>query len=427
MRMKSLLRHSSLALFVMTAAAGSAQAEAIFLSTQLRPLEEAQAMRTEILKGLQGLEYVVEEPAQFPVRMAAEAKTGKHTISLIGALHGELSPLAEKGQLQSLDDLAARLHAAGMPQPVLDLGRLGTDSQQYIPWMQATYVMVAKKEALRYLPQGADIMALSYEELIAWGKAMKTASGQARIGFPAGPKGLMARFFEGYFYPSYTGGVVRSFKSAEAQAGWERFKELWSVTSPSSTNYEFMQEPLLADEVWVAWDHVARLKEALNLMPDNFVVFPAPAGPKGRGYMPVIAGLAIPEGAPDPEKAREIILHLTAPETQLKTAELVGFFPTLEVNLPQGGESGIAQMTAAVDATQKAPDALISLLPIGLGDKGGEFNKVYMDSFERIVLRDEPVPEVLAAQAKVLSDLITTTGAACWSPDAASDGPCPVE
>ncbi len=64
-----------------------------------------------------------------------------------------------------------------------------------------------------------------------------------------------------------------------------------------------MQEPLLGEEVWVAWDHVARLINAVKDRPDDFVMFPAPAGPKGRGYMPVIAGLAIPKGAANREGA----------------------------------------------------------------------------------------------------------------------------
>ena len=110
--------------------------------------------------------------------------------------------------------------------------------------MQATYVMAANKEALQYLPAGADINALTYDQLIEWGKKMAETTGQPQIGFPAGPKGLMARFFQGYFYPSFTGGVVRPFKSADAAAGWEKLKELWAVVNPNSTNYDFMQEPL---------------------------------------------------------------------------------------------------------------------------------------------------------------------------------------
>lgn len=425
--MKRLL---SLAVFASTALALAtpALAQTVFLSTQLRPIEEATAVRQEILNGVDAkVDYVVEEPPQFAVRMEAERQAGKHTISLVGALHGELSPLADKNSLEPLDDLAKTLAANGMPQSLLDLGKLGKSTQQYIPWMQATYVMAAHKDALQYLPEGADINALTYDQLIAWGKKMEEATGQPQIGFPAGPKGLMARFFEGYFYPSFTGGVVRTFRNADAAAGWEKFKELWTVVTPTSTNYDFMQEPLAAGEVMVAWDHVARLKNAISASPDDYVVFPAPAGPKGRGYMPVVAGLAIPKGAPDAAGATKVIEHLAAQDTQLLTAQLVGFFPTLNVQLPEDLDKGVALLAGAVTATQSAKDAVISLLPVGLGDKGGEFNKVYMDSFQRIVLRSEPVADVLKSQGETMAKLMADTKASCWAPDAKSDGPCPVE
>ncbi|SFB31207.1 multiple sugar transport system substrate-binding protein [Rhizobium sp. NFR07] len=408
--------------------AGQAQSQTIFLSTQLRPIEEATAVREELLSGLdKPVDYVVEEPPQFAVRMEAENQAGKHTISLVGALHGELSPLADKGTLEPLDDLAKKLADAGMPQSLIDLGKLGKTEQQYIPWMQATYVMAASKDALQYLPEGADINKLTYDQLIEWGKKMQEATGAPQIGFPAGPKGLMPRYFQGYFYPSFTGGVVRTFKNADAAAGWEKLKELWSVVSPNSTNYDFMQEPLASGEVMVAWDHVARLKNAISGSPDNYVVFPAPAGPKGRGYMPVVAGLAIPKGAPDREGATAVIEHLATQDVQLQTASLVGFFPTLNVQLPEDLDPGVALLAGAVTATQSAPDAVISLLPVGLGDKGGEFNKVYMDAFQRIVLQNEPVADVLKAQGETMAKLMADTKAQCWAPDAKSDGACPVE
>ncbi|MDK1375305.1 MULTISPECIES: ABC transporter substrate-binding protein [unclassified Sinorhizobium] len=402
-------------------------AQTVFVSTQLRPIEEATIVREELLQDVGDVDYVVEEPPQFAVRMEAERQAGTRTVSLVGALHGELSPLADRDSLEPLDELAKKLAAGGMPQSLLDLGKLGKSTQQYIPWMQATYVMAAKKEALQYLPAGADVNALTYDQLIEWAKKMQEATGQPQIGFPAGPKGLMARYFQGYFYPSFTGGVVRTFQSADAAAGWEKLKALWAYVNPNSTNYDFMQEPLAAGEVMVAWDHVARLKNAISAAPDDYVVFPAPAGPKGRGYMPVVAGLAIPKGAPDKDGATKIIEHLAAPDVQLLTASRVGFFPTLNVKLPEDLDPGVALLAGAVTATQASKDALISLLPVGLGDKGGEFNKVYMDSFQRIVLQNEPVADVLKAQGQTLAKLMTDTKAPCWAPDAKSDGPCPVE
>lgn len=292
-----------------------------------------------------------------------------------------------RGLLEPLDGLYARLQDRGFPQAFVELGRMGTPNQQYLPWMQATYVMVARKEALKYLPPGADLNALTYEDLKNWAKAIQEATGQRRLGFPAGPGGLIHRFLQGYLYPSYTGSQVRRFKSPEAEAMWRDFRELWRYVNPRSTAYEFMQEPLLSGEVWIAWDHTARLKDALVQRPQDFVAFPAPAGPKGRGFMPVVAGLAIPKTAPDKRAAEALVDYLTRPEVQLLTLKEVGFFPVVRARYGEDLPEGIRLLAEAVSAQSSAKDALPSLLPVGLGDKGGEFNKVYRDAFTRIVLR----------------------------------------
>jgi multiple sugar transport system substrate-binding protein len=407
-------------------AAAHAQQDTIFYSTQLRPIEEASKVRDVLLKGIPGkVTYIVDEPSAFAVRMKAETEANKRTSSVVGALHGELQPHVGS-DLQPIDDVVAKVADRGIPANLMELGKLGTGQQQYIPWMQATYVMVANKQALQYLPAGADVNALTYAQLQQWGKAIVDRTGQRRLGFPAGPTGLMARFFQGYFYPSFTGGVVTPFKSADAEAGWAAMKELWAVSNPNSTNYNFMQEPLLAGEVWVAWDHIARVKEALAAQPDQFVAFPAPAGPKGRGYMPVVAGLAIPKDAPNRAGAVAVIEHMMKPQTQVLTAAEVGFFPVVKADLPANLNPGVKLLAGAVAATQGSKDALVSLLPVGLGAKGGEFNKVYNDTFQRIVLRNEPVKTVLEDQAKVLDGLMKQTGAPCWAPDKASQGACPV-
>lgn len=424
--MKAILASAGAGALLLTASLAAAQ-DVNFLSTQLRPVEEAQKVRQVLLKGVPGkVSYLVEEPPQFDVRMKAEGKAGKRTISLAGALHGELQPLVSSGDIEPIDDIAAKLADRGIPPGLMELGKLGTGSQVYIPWMQATYIMVARKEALASLPAGADVNALTYDQLEAWGKALTEKTGKRLIGFPAGQKGLMPRFYQGYLYPSFTGGVVTPFRSAEAEAMWGKFKSLWQYVNPNSTSYDFMQEPLMVGEVWVAFDHVARVKDALVQEPDKYVTFPAPAGPKGRGYMPVVAGLAIPKGAPDRAGATAVIEHLTKPEVQVKTAAEVGFFPMVKADLPADLSPGIKLIAEGVAKTQGAKDALPALLPIGLGDKGGEFNKVFSDSFQRIVLRGENPRTVLDAQAVVLKGLMETTKAPCWVPDKASDGACPV-
>src|SRR5215471_764411 len=67
----------------------------IFVSTQLRPIEEAQKMRNLILKNFpREVDYITEQPQQLSVRVETEQEGGSHRIDVIGGLHGELQPLA---------------------------------------------------------------------------------------------------------------------------------------------------------------------------------------------------------------------------------------------------------------------------------------------------------------------------------------------
>src|SRR5947209_539187 len=87
-RMAAWLSLSLCAAGLVTAIAIAAPAERlIFLSTQLRPIEEAQKMRNLILKSFpRAVDYITEQPQQFPVRIEAEEEGGAHTIDVVGAL-----------------------------------------------------------------------------------------------------------------------------------------------------------------------------------------------------------------------------------------------------------------------------------------------------------------------------------------------------
>jgi multiple sugar transport system substrate-binding protein len=401
----------------------------IFFSTQFKPVEEAEKMRQLILKDAPvGADFIPEDPGPFNDRLIAEQRAGKVTVSLIGGLHGDFAPFVKADQLEDLSALLGKLGDREFPPSYLELARLGSrDKSYYVPWMQATYVLAINKKALPHLPTGADVNALTYAQLKEWGAKIQQATGQRRLGFPGGPKGLLHRFFQGYLYPSYTGsaGVV-GFKSAEAAAMWQEFKDLWLVANPQSTGYEFMQEPLLAEEVWIAWDHTARLIDAVKQRPDDFVLAPVPAGPKGRGFMPVVAGLGIPKGAPNRAGAERLIEYLTQPERQIATLRELAFFPTTSAKVPADLSPEVRLEADAVARQATAKDALPSLLPIGIGARGGELNKVYLDTFTQIVLKGESIQPVLDQQAKVLQAILDETKAGCWPPDPPSEGPCRV-
>jgi multiple sugar transport system substrate-binding protein len=157
--------------------------------------------------------------------------------------------------------------------------------------------------------------------------------------------------------------------------------------SPNSTNYNFMQQPLLSGDVLIAWDHVARLQDAFRQHPDDYVAFPAPTGPKGRFYMPVIVGLSVPKTAPDVAGAKQVIEYLLKPQTQTTTLRVSSFYPVTNAPIPSDLDPGLKAEMAAVRTQQSAPDAHPALLPVGLGSHSGEFDRIFTDTFQRIVIR----------------------------------------
>jgi len=287
----------------------------VFLSTQLTPVEEQEKMRNIILKDFKGakVDFISDAEGVIVDRTIAEQKTGKVTAGVIGVLHGTFPNLIAANALEDLTPLLEKLKDRPIVKEFVSLGKMGTDKQYYIPWMQATYIMVYNKKALPYLPTGAKVDSLTYQQLAEWGKNITAATKEKKIGFPAGPSGLMHRMTQGYLYPSYTGGLVTTYRSDDAVKMWTDFKAIWEYTNPQSTTYNNMQDPLLSEEVWVTIDHTARVVNAFKNKPDDFIGAPAPAGPKGRYYMSVLAGLGILKGAPNKAGAEAMIEYLTRP------------------------------------------------------------------------------------------------------------------
>ena len=190
-------------------------------------------------------------------------------------------------------------------------------------------------------------------------------------------------------------------------------RQLWQYTHPQSLTYGFMQDPLLSGEVLLGWDHVARLKTALDQRPDDLVAFPVPKGPKARAYMPVIVGLG------DSRRMRRIprvrnalIRHLTRISAQAQMLSLLGFFPVVGGKLSKRISPGLLAEAAAVRKQQKAKDAVQALLPVGLGAEGGNFNKIYLDTFTQIVRNGENIQTVLNEQGALLQADLRQDGSA---------------
>jgi multiple sugar transport system substrate-binding protein len=400
-----------------------------FVGSQAQPAAEYLAMKRDVLTGFNAPVDFNSQPtaAEDIQTILAEQKTGISTIDLTDLTLSDMAALRADNALEDLSPLLRQLEGnREFSQALLDYGRIRTDKQYYIPWLQATYMMVVSRRALPYLPRTADVNHLTYDQLIAWGQNIKTATGHARIGLPAllgGPRGgLIYRFLQGYAYPSFTGTTLTGFRSADAVKMWQTLRRLWAVTNPESTTYNEMQDPLETGEVWIAWDHQARLKDALS-DPTDFMAVPAPSGPKGLGYMTVLVGLAIPQRAKNQAGAERLIDWLTRPNQQAAASASLGFFPVV-----QGvGVAGAQAAETRVDGLYRTNVRGVETgPPTGLGSQTDAFTEIYQHTFSRIVLDNQDIGTVLNYETPLLQRIVDDAGAACWPPDRPSSGPCQI-
>ncbi len=399
-----------LALILSVSALSFAGSKINFASTQMHPASEKEFMVGTLLKGFtkeSGIEvnFIALPYSDILSRLTAEEKTKKVTISVVGDLHGGMDVMAANGFLSDLSGLTLPYRTF---ISTLDKYSVINGKKVYIPWMQATYVMVANKKAYDYLPEGLtrdDIMKASdkwtYDALLAWAKDLNDKLGGPKFGLPMAPKGLFHRFLHGYLLPSFTGYQAKEFASKDGVAAWEYMKKLVKYIHPTSSTWTAMDEPLMKEEVLLAWDHTARVKSAIVQAPDKFDVIPVPRGPKGRGYIIVAVGLAIPEGAPQKEAAEKLIEYLTRPKVQIMVLEKVGFFPTVKQAAGALPEGALKVLAKGVVAQSSAPDSIVAMIP-NLGKKGGIFTNTYREVFKKVVLGNANIEkEVQKAGAKL--------------------------
>lgn len=389
-----------------------------FASTQMVPAAEQIFAKSVLVKGFTdgsgiSVEFIPMEAPDLFTRLSAEVAAQKVTISLVGELHGGLDLMNTKVLLDDLSGIS--LPNRTFIKALEDYSVLA-GKKVYVPWMQATYVMAINKKAFQYLPAGLkveDVTGASekwtYDALLNWSKNLNDAFKGPKLGFPMGPKGLWHRFLHGYIYPSFTGYQAAAFDSVQAVKLWEYLKELRPYMHPSSSVWESMDEPLLKEEVLIAWDHTARVKNAVVEKPGDFAIVPAPRGPQGRGYITVAVGLAIPVGAPQKDNAVKLIDYLTSPDIQVKMLENIGFFPTIKEAEGVIPEGPLKILATGVLAQSGSPDSVIALIP-SLGAKGGEFSAAYRDAFTKIVIEGADIETTITTAGDKLRAIFKEIG-----------------
>jgi multiple sugar transport system substrate-binding protein len=397
-----------------------------FISTQFHPATEREFFEGNLLPAMQrekgiDIRFLPLSYEEANTRIQAEQAAGRVIVNLYGDLQSGFDLMAARGLLRDMSDIK-------FPDrtfiSTFEYYAKGHGVTQFIPWLQATFLMVVNAQAFDYLPAGLtrqDVMNASpkwtYDALLAWAKNITRGTGRPMVGFPESTLGLWHRFLHGHIFPAFTGGQMLKFDSLAALDMWAYLTELFDYVNPAGSTWSAMSEPLLRNEVWIAWDHTARLGDAIRHDPDRFIPVPLPAGPAGRGYITVLVGLGIPKDAPAIADSIKAIDYLTSPKVQNQILEVVGFFPVVEEAVGIIPEGPMRSLASAVIAQSSAPDSLVAFIP-GLGARGGDFNNVYRTAFQRIVINKEDAARVVKELAPQLVEIFKDVQAPIPQPDA---------
>src|SRR2546428_11365418 len=213
--MRSLRLASLLGVTMLVFGAGAALSapaqEVVFTSNQFTPVTEQEWARNTLLPkfteetGVR-VQFTTENEGPYVDRLLAETKAGKGTIDVTGTLHGIFPVFIASNAIADMTAVQQRLDTRRDRTFFPDLLKVSKMEgiQAFMPWMQATYLVAARKDALKYFPAGRAPMRLTHRDLLPWGGNFRQGPGQPPIGLPAGPPGLHGRVLHRYASPSFS-------------------------------------------------------------------------------------------------------------------------------------------------------------------------------------------------------------------------------
>ena len=250
------------------------------------------------------------------------------------------------------------------------------------------YLLLANKKALPYLPAGADVQALTWEEYVDWAVAIADGEGEGKCAVTGVPMKSLIYMYGGMFL-SY-GGEFPVINSPGALEGWKLLSKMTDAYTPTVNTYDNVSSPMKNGEAWLTVAHMVRCGEAYRSNPSAFVLAPAPAGPAGIGSIAGTSGFAVVNGAPNEDLAIKFVEYMTEPAMAVRIARGTGgFIPPIDEAIEQLGTSIEDEIIAKGIYVLK--NGVVSGVPGGDYTSWGAVKQVYDDAFQKLILGGAPI------------------------------------
>jgi len=408
-RLFSVVFISILLVMVLSAFALAADKEVLSFSSRLwSPPAEQEFIIEYVIKPFEKennciVNFQILDDKKLLERAELQLKTDHPTMDIVCAYVANMPEWIENGYIEDLTSNVKSWKDRHF-SPTFEYGTNFEGKQYFIPVGADVYLTIANKKAVKYLPSGADLDKLTWEDFAKWSNAIAKGEGEGKTvvtGIPM--KSLVYQF--GAISLSY-GATFPDINTPEAIKAWEVLVSMKDDFIPAVLNIDSCVAPMKRQEAWLSWIHCARAGQVYSSNPANFVVAPVPEGPAGIGSIAGVSGYGVLKNAPHKDLAIKFLEYITRPDMQVKIAKGTGgFIPPVEEALNYLGDDPEDEVVAK--AVMVLSKGRVSGVPGGDFQDWGAVKQVFDDVFAGMVLNgDGTVDKAILDEAKVKLDAL---------------------
>jgi multiple sugar transport system substrate-binding protein len=317
-------------------------------------------------------------------RAQIQQETDHVTTDIICAHNGKMPDWLDAGYVEDLTDVVASWTDRHF-SPAFNSDTNRDGHQYFLPVGADVYLTLANNNALPYLPDGADLDALTWEEYAQWAVNVAEGEGEGKVCITGIPMKSWVYMFGGTAL-SYGAGFPDA-NSEGAAAAWGIWETIGQANGfvPTVLNIDSCVDPMMREESWLTVFHNARAGQVYASNETQFTLAPAPSGPAGIGSIAGVSGYAIMKGSANYDLAVAFLEYLTRPDIQVKIAKGTGgFIPPVQEAIDYVGAEAIDEVISK--AVLVLEQGVVSGVPGYLYQDWGAVKQCFDDVFEDTIL-----------------------------------------
>jgi len=367
-----------------------------FINEVIKPFEEEHGVTVNF--------QILDDNTLFE-RAELQQATNHVTTDIICAHNGKMPDWLDAGYVEDLTDVVASWTDRHF-SPAFESDTNRDGHQYFLPVGADVYLTLANNKALPYLPEGADMDALTWEQYAQWAVNIAEGEGEGKVCITGIPMKSWIYMFGGTAL-SYGAGFPDA-NSAEAAQAWKIWETIGKAGGfvPTVLNIDSCVDPMMREESWLTVFHNARAGQVYSSNETQFSLAPAPSGPVGTGSIAGVSGYAIMKGSANYDLAVDFLEYLTRPDIQVKIAKGTGgFIPPVQEAIDYVGAEAIDEVISK--AVLVLENGVVSGVPGYMYQDWGAVKQCFDDVFEDTILAGKDVDQTrLDAAQKCVDDLL---------------------